>query len=617
MRAKQRGVAVLLLALVLMVGFAAFLYARLGKWGDTTTTTRRVNSEVLQQAKTALIGYVAKEVLDLDETAPGRLPCPEAPGDAGTTNEGRAAGNCAGAVGRLPWRTLGIDKLVDASAEPLWVAISPNWFTASGFPPITPTINAGSTGQLSFDGTGDVVAVIFAPGRPLLTNPTASQAAAGCTARNQSRNDRGHVPTGGNPDYRDYLECLNASSPIGSTLGVAIVDNATNEVINDQAVYITAKELLNAIQGPLAERLQRTVAPLLSEYSDKWISGGKFMPYAVPFSPPEANLPVASHCGSGPQSEGLLPIAPNSGACVSTWAATTVAGADVTPVGCSSLPASPTTPVTCSFRYYRFTLAALTLLGITGSASVTATVQGTAPHAGESFRRPLAVSDFSYTAGAGTFSGLTYTPKTNGDIDMSVQATITGSDVCKDGLLPGLVCAVVALLGGATQQTVSVQFPQLGTTVSLAGSKLSAAAKNNNPSLDLLTPLQKGTVLPGPITLSQDDPHYWFFRNNWYRYTYYAVAPGTSAAQTGGNLAIDLFPTTYGSSTDKRFVLALMGPAVTGQTRSATATLNQYVEGDNAATGASPRKFAYQVFKVSGNDRLATCPFTSGTPVCD
>jgi len=484
---------------------------------------------------------------------------------------------------------------------------------------VTPTINAGSTGQFSFDGTGDVVAVIFAPGRPLVVSPTASQAAAGCTARTQSRNDRSHVPSGGNPDYRDYLECLNAKSPIGTAFGVSIIDNATNEVINDQAVYITGREVLNAIQGPLAERLQRTVAPLLSEYSDRWISGGKFMPYAVPFSPPEASLAPDALCGAGPQTEGLLPFAPNSGGCVSTWTATGITGADITPVGCSSSPPSPTTPVTCSFRYYRFTLAALAFLGITGSASVTATIQGTAPHAGESFRTPLAVSDFTFTAGTGTVGGLTYTPKTNGDVDMSVQATITGSDVCKDGLVPGLVCAVVALLGGATQSTVSLQFPQLRTTVMLAGSKLSTAAKNNNPSLDLLTPLAKNTVLPGPpsITLSRDDPHYWFFRNNWHRYTYYAVAPGTSAAQTGGNLTIDLFPATYGSSTDKRFVLALMGPAVTGQTRSATAALSQYVEGDNAATGASPRKFAYQVFKVSGNDRLATCPFTSGTPVCD
>src|SRR5581483_3403622 len=149
-----------------------------------------------------------------------------------------------------------------------------------------------------------------------------NQIAAGCRARNQSRNDRSHVPTGGNPDYRDYLECLNAASPIGAAFGVAIVDNATNEVVNDQAVTITAKDVLNAIQGPLAERLQRSVAPLLSEFGNTWIAGNKFLPYARPFVAPESGLPLNDHCGPSAalqQSEGLLPLAANVGACSSTW----------------------------------------------------------------------------------------------------------------------------------------------------------------------------------------------------------------------------------------------------------------------------------------------------------
>jgi hypothetical protein len=121
----------------------------------------------------------------------------------------------------------------------------------------------------------------------------------------------------------------------------------------------------------------------------------------------------------------------------------------------------------------------------------------------------------------------------------------------------------------------------------------------------------------GGVTLSEDDPHYWFFQNQWYRYTYYAIAPDTSAAQSGGKLTVNLFPSTYGSNNDKEFVLALMGPAVTGQSRSATSAVSQNIEGANAATGASPRVFAYQVFNTSGNDRMATCPFTSGTSICD
>ena len=600
-RARQSGAALLLFALVFIVGFAALLYARLGSWADASTNKRKLNAQVLQQAKSALIGYVVKEVLDVGEDAPGRFPCPESPTDAGTTNEGRATGTCAPTfptnknIGRLPWRTIGVDKLVDASAEPLWYAVSPNWVFAGA----SPLINTGTPGQLNFDGTGDVVAVIFAPGPPLRVNPAANQVAAGCAARSQSRVDRSHVPSGGNPDFRDYLECQNASSPIDATFGVSIIDNATNEVINDQAVYITAREVLTAMQGPLAERLQRTLAPLLSEFGDKWITGAKFLPYAVGFSPPEAGLAANSHCGSGGQDEGLLPIADNTGPCDTTWSTASVSGNGITSLGCTT-PAAPN-PVVCSFRYYTLTL--LGLLSFSGAGSVTAVVQATAPHAAASFRQPLALGDFSTSGGSATFGSLTYSPKTNGDTDMSVQATVTASGLCQDSLLGGLLCSALGPLL-ATPTTVNVQFPQLATA-SLAGSKLTSAAKNGHAGpFDLLNPLA-------------GDPHYWFIRNEWYRYTYYAVAPSASAAQTAGNITVSGFPTANGNTNDKRFVLALMGPAVTGQTRSPTAALNQYVEGQNAVTGGTPRTFAYQVYASPGNDRIATCPYTDGTTPCD
>lgn len=617
-RRRQRGAALLLLLVVVVLAFTAALVSGFSKWQTPDTTRRNVNGQVLAQAKAALLGYVAKEALDLSEDAPGRLPCPESPSDAGTTGEGVSAGFCAPtyatqkSLGRLPWRTLGVEKLVDADAEPLWYAVSPNWVMLSGG--VRPTINPGTAGQLSFDGTANVVAVIFAPGRPISTNPTAPQIAAGCVARNQARGDRSHVSTSAtNPDYRDYLECENASATIDTAFGVQIPGNEASQAINDQAVVITDKELLNAIQGPLAERLQRTVAPLLSEYSDQWIAGSKFMPYAVTFSPPEANLAVDAHCGTAGQGEGLLPIAATTSAsCASTWAGS-FSGDGINSLGCDA-----SSPVTCSFQYFQLNGLGLLVFGLlNGASSVTATLQATAPHAAASFRAKSVqgTSDVSVTAGAATLSAFTIAPQTTGDVTMSLQASVSSTNLCKESLIGGTLCSTAALLGLASTSTVSLQFPQLAMPT-LAGSKLSAAVKNNNPALSLLAPSAKNSVVGG-VTLSEDDPHYWFIRNQWYRYTYYAVAPGTTAAQSGGTLTVNLFPSAYGSANDKRFVLALMGPGMTGQTRSATAALNQYVEGDNAATSASPRVFAYQVFSASGNDRVATCPFTSGVSICD
>ena len=595
---RQRGVALLVLALIFIVGFATFLYARLGKWRDATTASRKVNSEVLAQAKAALIGYVVKEVLDLGEDTPGRFPCPESPTDAGTVNEGRAGGSCSPSfatnknVGRLPWRTLGIDKLVDASGEPLWYAVSsPNWVYSGS----SPVINAGTSGQLSFDGTSDVVAVIFAPGPALFVNPAANQAAAGCVARNQSRIDRSHVPGGGNPDYRDYLECQNASSPIDNAFGTTIVDNATNQVVNDQAVYITAKEILNAMQGPLAERLQRTVAPLLSEYSDLWPSSN-FLPYAFSFTVAPETVTMAQLCGPSattvpPQAtEGMLPLAQNAGGCVSTWTSPSVSGSGSGSCG----PATPpSTDVRCTFNYYQLSgLGALLLGG--GAATADVTIEATAPHAAASFRQPLKPSDISVPPGY-VVQAATFTPQTDGDAKLSLVIRITGTQLC-DNFLLGVVCNLLPGLLASPVGPVAVQFPQLANSVTLQGTKLSNSVLTAQPPpYDFLNPAAGAA-------------NYWFMKNEWYRYTYYAVAPGTSAAQTGGNLTVTSFPSAYGNNNDKRFVLALVGPPVSGQTRPSTAVA-QYMEGANAATGASPRQFAYQVFTVSGNDRIATCPF--------
>jgi hypothetical protein len=603
----QQGAAMLVLAAVLVLGVSAFMVSALNQAPDAATVNRQYNARVLHQAKDALIGYVAKEVLDLSEDIPGRLPCPESPGDAGGDFEGRAANICAPGfanktVGRLPWRTLGIDKLVDAANEPLWYAVSPNWVLDTTAVPPPLRINTGTLGQLSVEGVGNVVAVIIAPGRPLSVNPVASQTAAGCAPRDQSRYDKAHNPAASaNPNYLDYLECQNASNPIDSAFAGSVVDNATNAALNDQLVYVTAEDVLNAIQGPLAERMQRTVAPLLSEFSDLW-PGGDFLPYAVPFTPPEAALAPDAHCGPAAPSlqptEGLLPIALSTGACSSAWTGFNVSGS-VSFDGCTTISGGN---VRCSFRYYRLTALGALLFG-GGTTATDVTVQARAPRAAATFRHPLQPADIIVPPGA-SVQALSLTPKTDGDADLALQVRIAGTSLC-DNVLLGVVCW---LLGGslATDSAASIEFPQLGLPL-LQGTKASAGVL-----LGHATPYNFDLLSPSP-----GDPHYWFMRNEWYRYTYYAVAPSATAAAAGGNLTVNGFPPANGSTSDKRFVLALMGPAVTGQVRGPAALLGHYVEGPNAATTASPRAFAYQVYALAGNDRIATCPFTDGATPCD
>ncbi len=608
---SQSGVTLLVMTVILGMGILAYLLTALNTGArNEPIAIRNRNAEVLAQAKAALIGYVAKEVLDLGEDTPGRLPCPESSSAPGTTNEGTAAsGSCTAlapiqkTVGRLPWRTLGIDKLVDAESEPLWYAVSPNWVTGG-----LTVINSGTAGQLTADGTTDVVAIIIAPGRPLNVSPTATQIAAGCQARQQTRNDRAHVTASANNlNYLDYLECENGSPTIDTTFGTSVVDNATNLVINDQMVVITAKELLSAMQGPLAERMQRTVAPLLSEYSTLWPSG-TFLPYAYAMGTPEdGSILLSERCGPtasvpGQTPEGLLPIAPNSGGCLSDWTGFAISGS-VTSLGCAASPLDAT-KTRCQFRYYVLNGLGQLIFGA-GAGTTDATIQATAPHAAASFRKPLVNSDITIVSGSATVQSTTLNPQTDGDARMSLVVRVSGANLCDNTLL-GVVCSLLGILL-TTNSTVAVDFPQLGVPT-LQGTKLSSGVAGCAPtcSINLLSP-------------ATSDPHYWFMQNEWYRYAYYAVSPSASAAAAGGNFTINGFPTANGANNDKRFVLALMGPSLTGQTRP-NGTLSNYLEGDNAAKTASPRVFAWTVYGTAalpGNDRIATCPFTDGATPCN
>ena len=123
--ARQRGAALMAMLAVLILGAAWWAVTALSTPVDRTASERVHNARILQEAKSGLIGYVAHRAAMTTENDPGRLPCPEAAGNSGTSNEGIAAGNCTlPAIGRLPWRTLGLDKWRDVTSEPLWYVVS-------------------------------------------------------------------------------------------------------------------------------------------------------------------------------------------------------------------------------------------------------------------------------------------------------------------------------------------------------------------------------------------------------------------------------------------------------------------------------------------------------------
>ena len=499
-RRTQIGAALLIMLAVLVLGASWFSVSRLAAGANYTAAAPARNADVLGLAKAALIGHVAQRAARSGENNPGRLPCPEAPGSAGGPNEGVAAGNCTlPAVGRLPWRTLGIDKLVDAAAEPLWYAVSPGWALVP--PGTTPlTIHSNSIGQLAVDGEPNAaVALLIAPG-PAFSVP----AAPGCAARMQSRSA---LP----PNVRDYLECENASSPAD----VNFASRGPAGSFNDHVVRVTAADLLPAIEAAIAHRIEREIVPLLKGVyaSAAWGASpaNPVFPYAAPFADPA----TSNYQGAAGTFRGLLPFTFSQGCdpaadprCSTTlvnWNTTPAYAPAVTVAGVSS------SGHVCSFM----NAATIQCTGsyVAGSASVqlrlVATANGVA----------MALKQFDAT-----------------------KITMRARELSLSMWQP----AAAALTGqfNGTDSTATIAAVATLPAVPLASYAFEVTAEigafADHPLLDASTASSTG----------------WFVRNHWYRLTYYAIAPPHAASATAPRACTAIRNSRRGSVSSSKATIA-------------------------------------------------------------
>lgn len=191
----QRGFAFLALAVLLVLGAGIFMAAEFGRNARPKIDAQTHNARVLAQAKEALLAYSttlsARKSFELKSATGatrrnriGWLPCPD------LDNSGTAAASCASTtdrLGRLPWRTLGIQDLRDAAGERLWYAVGSNFWkdeSPAGTNKFKQPYAAGTLGITTADGTpialtgaanGAAVAVIFSPGAPLMRSATGQQ----------------------------------------------------------------------------------------------------------------------------------------------------------------------------------------------------------------------------------------------------------------------------------------------------------------------------------------------------------------------------------------------------------------------------------------------------------
>jgi len=249
-RGSQRGQAALLVVMLVGMATALLVYGMV----DTTTIALRRDRETaaaFAEVKRALIGWSVQRdpTLHGSNARPGELPCPD------MNNDGFEDGNCAaGAIGRVPWKTLGIPKPKDDAGETLWYAIAgPFRIWNVNMNPI----NSDTRGNMIIyrDTTATVVtteavAIIFSPGA------TNGGQVRSCPAPDCDN----HVclpPASSTPicNPANYLEI--AATVNNATTNGPFISAPRSDTFNDKIMAITTADMIPVVEIRVARALRK------------------------------------------------------------------------------------------------------------------------------------------------------------------------------------------------------------------------------------------------------------------------------------------------------------------------------------------------------------------------
>ena len=613
-RTAQAGVAAILLLVVLVMGS---LYALLSGVNTATAELRQKRDDVttvaLKQAKEALVAWSARL-----PNQPGALPCPDTngdgyadtdswPGDGAVDvvptpdddvtrhNSALAGAYCstpARRVGRLPWRTLGLPDSRDSSGERLWYAISDS-FRVLG----VRRVNSDTQGQLTVAGIApatNVVAIVFAPGGAI-TTAALSQARAGAASNDvmqylEASDKDGNGAFDADDVFAFRSRCERADCPAGP--------------FNDRLLAITHAELFDVVENVVEKRLTTEIAPLLRFYRDRWnpvVAGPGFYPFRVPFMDP--GLP------GGPPSRDLFCGVPS-----------TATGFGLLPVSeaASCMSVTPMPPNVADWGGF-------------GTGTVNSVTCNPAPPGQPDNLRILAVvCDINYTGGPSGTRGVTI-DFTVLDVAMTLAVPIEeATAVAPPFNDPGRIRygpdpAYPGPKWGAATQTFSPVSGNLSFTFS---GTLPLVGNGVTTTVTVTFPLYSAQTRFGQSPTNIDTS--WFFDNEWYRNTLYAVVRQRLPNGAGTLCALAPAPPTAPALNDcltvlnipvptnnKEVVLVLAGRSENGVTRP-TAVLADYFELENdEVAGPTLRVFERRPRSNVINDKVVVvAPCTAGPSPC-
>jgi hypothetical protein len=267
--AHQRGQAMLLVAVLIAVGTAAIIFSAVGSTSVSIANQQaRDTAAELARVKEALIGWSASRTPTASNpnARPGELPCPDTDNNGfaenDDNNDGTDDASCtAGAVGRVPWKTLGIPEPKDDAGETLWYAISGNFRVYRNAAPniLTSPITSDTLGTItvyqestSNTITNQAVAVIFTPGMALGTQDRSATTTMSCAA-----------PSGTyfrNQCASNYLESYGGVN--NAAINGPFIRGPSSSTFNDRLLVITTADLMPVVE----QRVAREMMIILQNY---------------------------------------------------------------------------------------------------------------------------------------------------------------------------------------------------------------------------------------------------------------------------------------------------------------------------------------------------------------
>ncbi|MBI4291490.1 MAG: hypothetical protein HY661_08435 [Betaproteobacteria bacterium] len=587
---RQRGLTLILMLTILTLGTTYFLVRQMNALGQRLGQDR-ATSDVLAQAKQALIGYAAQRA-----NRPGALPCPDNDNNGWADDQqSPPTPDCNQAnerVGRLPWKTLGLPDLRDSAGERLWYALSDSLRDKG-------VVNSNSAGELTiYDGVSgavvanNVIAMIIAPGAEL---PAQNRSVSGVGARDplgatvtdsaranvanylEGRNN--YVQDAGGINDNAFVQpAATATYPRGQ----CPISGAPGEC-NDRLISITHNDLFSVVENMVASRLQSAVATFINSYFAIWNA----YPFPGTFTDPDAFDKV----GTAGVTAGLLPVTDSknkftwvaSGAGVPTITVTGGGGA----VQFSTFFFSPSprctnstpTQLICDLRYrYNWdTRPALATVHVTARVANIGRTFATFPDPSSGNMGRLAWSHFV----------------ANNNYFTNTEPAGTH------------VMTLLPYLNSDGTQTLTYSFP-----LTYQDSFSTRTVRLNSVGgMDFLSP---------PFVSALTSEGYgndWFVRNEWFKLLQYAVSPdylprdsAVPPTCTAPNcLTVSNLPIPPANN-DKAVVLVLAGRAIGTQDRSSSAARSQpfnYFESPNCCTlPPANNTFRQDARSLTFNDRV-------------